>query len=119
MEVIHNNVIIADEVKFYDDLFNRTKGLRFAKKLKPGQAVILAAAHESQLESAIDMFFVFFPIDVIWLDSDKKVVDVRTNVLPFTPIVVPRMAAQFVIELPRGMARNIKIGNKISFGVQG
>ena len=28
---------------------------------------------------SIHMFFVFFPIDVLWLDSDKKVVDLKEN----------------------------------------
>lgn len=118
MEVIHKNIIIADDVKYYDNLFQRTRGLRFSKKLKAGQAVILAAKHESQIESTIDMFFVFFPIDIIWLDKDKKVVDIRKNVLPFTPIIIPKAAAQYVIELPKGMGRKIQIGDAITFGIE-
>ena len=117
MEIIHNNVIIADQVRYYDDFFAKSKGLRFSKKIKPGEAVVLAANEESQIETMIDMLFVFFSIDVIWLNQNKEVVDVRRTVRPFTPIIFPRKAAMYVVELPNGMAKNIKIGEKINFGI--
>ncbi len=115
MEIIHSNVILADKVKYYSDIFSRSKGLRFARPLRKGQAIILAAEEESLMETTIDMFFVFFPIDVLWLDKDKIVVDIKRNVKPFTPLVIPRKPAKYVIELKKGVTKNIKLGDKIEF----
>lgn len=115
MEIIHNNVILADKVKYYTDIFSRSKGLRFAKPLRTGQAIILAASEESTMETTIDMFFVFFPIDVLWLDKEKEVVDIKRNVKPFTPVVIPRKPAKYVLELKKGVTNNIIVGDKIEF----
>lgn len=62
------------------------------------------------METTIHMLFVFFPIDVVWLDKNKKVVDKRENVKPFTPWITPGKAAKYVIELPRNTARHINKG---------
>ena len=58
------------------------------------------------------MLFVFYPIDVVWLDSDKIVVDKKT-VNPFVLYSAPRKPAKYVIEMRKGFAKNIKIGEKI------
>jgi len=115
MEITHNNVILADKVKYYTDIFSRSKGLRFAKPLRKGQAIILAAVKESTMETTIDMFFVFFPIDVLWLNKEKEVVDLKRNVKPFTPMIVPRKPAKYVIELRKGVTNHIKVGDRIGF----
>lgn len=115
MDILHNNVILADKVKRYTDIFSKSKGLRFAKPLRKGQAIILESAKESTMETTLDMFFVFFPIDVLWLNQEKEVVDIKRDVKPFTPIIIPRKPAKYVIELRKNTTKNIKIGDKIRF----
>jgi len=90
-------------------------GLKFSRKLRKGRGLVLVANEESRLGTAIDMLFVFFPIDVLWVDSRKRVVDVRRRVKPFTPLAIPKKAARYVVELPAGTARHIKPGNQIKF----
>ncbi len=116
MMLIHKNVIIADKVKFCDNIFLRSKGLRFAKRLKTGQALVMASAKEDKLESIVDTFFVFSFIDVVWLNAEKEVVDVKHNVRPFTAFVVPEKPAKYIVELARDAAKNIRLGDKIEFG---
>lgn len=115
MRLLYNGVILAKDVKRYTNIFSKTKGLRFAKRLEEGQAIILETEKESILGTAIDMLFVFFPIDVLWLDKEKKVVDIRRNVKPFTPMIAPKKPAKYIIEMKTGMTNNIKIGDKIRF----
>ncbi|MFH1210115.1 MAG: DUF192 domain-containing protein [archaeon] len=74
---------------------------------------MLEANHEDVLETTIHMFFVFFPIDVVWLNKNKKVVDIRRNVKPFILWIKPKNKAKYIIELPKGVSKHIKIGNKI------
>ena len=115
MELIHENIILADRVHYFKDFFNKARGLRFSPRLKKGHAIILAGTTESQIETIVDMLFVFFPIDIIWTDHHQMVVDLRIGVKPFTPLLIPRKAAQYVIELPANTAMRVRIGDKISF----
>ena len=60
------------------------------------------------------MFFVFFPIDVVFADSRFNVVDIKENFKPFT-LYRPKNKSKYVIELPHRAIRNsnIKIGDRI------
>lgn len=74
----------------------------FFRKLKKGEALVLINNEESIVDTAIHTFFVFFPIDVVWLDKNKKIVDFRKNIRPFTPLVVPKKSAKYVVEMAGG-----------------
>jgi len=115
MEINFGNVVIADDVKICKDIFSRSKGLRFSKKLKEGQAILFVSPEESYLHTSIDMFFVFFSIDVLWLDNEKRIVDVRRGVKPFTPLLRPKKAAKYVLELPVGCSKILKEGDILGF----
>jgi len=47
------------------------------------------------------MCFVFFPIDVAFLDSKQRVVEIKENFRPFT-LYNPKRKAKYVIELCSG-----------------
>jgi len=115
IEILNNGVILADNAEYCKDIFSKTRGLMFRKKLKQGQGLILVADEESIYETTIHMFFVFFPIDVVWLNKDKKVVDLKCNVKSFQPLIAPREPAKYVLELPVGASKNIKLGDKLDF----
>lgn len=115
MKIFHKNKVLADQTKYYTNLFSKTKGLRFSKPLKEKQALVLVAENESIRETMIDMLFVFFPIDVLWLNKNKRVVDIRRNVKPFTFLIVPKRPAKYVIELKAGMTNNINLGDSLKF----
>lgn len=115
MKIFHKKNLLADQTKYYTDIFSKTKGLRFSKPLKEKQALILVAEKESIRETMIDMLFVFFSIDVLWLDKNKRVVDIRRNVKPFTFLIVPKRPAKYIIELKKGMTNNINLGDELKF----
>ncbi len=52
----------------------------------------------------LHMFFVFYPIDVVYLDSTRTVVDIKEHFLPFT-FYTPKKKAQYVLELKSGTIR--------------
>ena len=62
------------------------------------------------------MFFVFYPIDVLFLDKNKKVVEVKENFRPFE-FYTPKNKAKYVIELEKNTIKSskTKVGNKINF----
>jgi len=62
------------------------------------------------------MFFVFYPIDVIFLDKNKIIVEIKENFKPFT-FYTPKNKAKYIIELKNNTIKetNTKIGDIISF----
>jgi uncharacterized membrane protein (UPF0127 family) len=64
----------------------------------------------------LHMFFVFFPIDVVYLDKKRKVVEIKENFMPFT-FYNPNKRAAYVVELPKGSVKssNTKIGDTLRF----
>lgn len=53
------------------------------------------------------MFFVFYPIDVIFLDENYKVVDFKEDFKPFT-FYTSKKPAKYIIELKSGVIKNTK-----------
>jgi uncharacterized membrane protein (UPF0127 family) len=65
-----------------------------------------------------------FPIDIVWLDSNKKVVHIEQNVSPESSTdktYYPRTPARYVVETAAGSvkAKNIKLNKAAIFDVDG
>ena len=54
---------------------------------------------------SLHMFFVFYPIDVLFLDSNNKVISMKENFKPFTTFN-PRKKIKYVVELPNNTISN-------------
>ena len=106
--------VLAKDVLVCDKLWSSMRGLMFKKELAKGQALLIDLHKDKQ--ASIHMFFVKFPIDVIWLNSEKFVVDTAHDVKPNT-IVNPTKFARYVIELPKGTLNEkpVSFGDRFSF----
>jgi len=91
----------------------RAKGLMFRKKFNG--AIVLALPRSTRINASIHTFFMRFPIDVLFLDEEKRVVDKSLNIKPWTINKTPKKAAKYVVELPAGKARDVKIGEKVEW----
>lgn len=87
--------LIADKVVVADTAISRLKGLMFEKELKKKHAMILFPC------SSIHMFFMRFPIDVIYADKDLNVVKICKNIKPWR-VDLGHKKAKYTIELPAG-----------------
>jgi len=74
----------------------RMRGLLGRNELAPGEGLLLPH------ESSVHMFFMRFPIDVVFLDRDRKVVGVRHGLRPWR--VAGARHAVAALELPAGAA---------------
>ncbi len=65
------------------------------------------------------MFFVFFSIDLVLLDSKKRIVAIKKNFLPFT-VYAPNVAFRYAIEAEKGVVENhrLSLGTKLFFSQQ-
>jgi uncharacterized membrane protein (UPF0127 family) len=61
-----------------------------------------------------------FPLDIIWIDRNNRIVDIYEFALPckdFCKTITPRANAKLVLEVNAGfIAKNrIRVGNKVIF----
>ncbi|MBI2499194.1 DUF192 domain-containing protein [Candidatus Woesearchaeota archaeon] len=76
--------------------FKKFRGLMFSKK----RNLIFDLCKETRIGAMIHMFFVFYPIDVYWLNEKKEIVDERVNLKPFM-IAIPKKKARYIIEISK------------------
>ncbi|MDI6794846.1 MAG: DUF192 domain-containing protein [bacterium] len=98
--------VLVQEAELADTFLSRALGLMFRKAPR---ALILRFPGESRLGSAIHMAFMSFGLDLVWLSSSLKVVDIREGVKPFNLFkpatwrtYLPSVPARYVLELPVG-----------------
>jgi uncharacterized membrane protein (UPF0127 family) len=61
-----------------------------------------------------------FPLDIIWIDRNKKIVEIYEYALPCKDVcktITPQAAALYVLEVNAGFAKKqgIKIGDRLTF----
>lgn len=109
-----NGETLARRVVLCDTFWLRFRGMMFRRTLDPQEAFIFVYARESVAQTSIHMFFVFFPIAVLWLDSAKRVID-KVVAKPFRPFYAPRKAARYCIEGAPELVERVRIGDRVTF----
>jgi uncharacterized membrane protein (UPF0127 family) len=95
----------------------RLRGLALRRPLGDDEGLLLVGRRESHIDAAIHMFLVFFPIAVIWLDRNGRVVDARLA-HPFRPFCAPCVPARDVLEGPPTLLERVDVGDQLRFGEQ-
>ena len=106
---------VMDRIVLAEDHWQKMKGLMFEDPARFNYALVFVLPRESIANATIHMFFVFFPIDVVYLNKEKKVVDIAKNVQPFTLGYSPKKPSKFFIELPAGKSNSIKLGQELEW----
>lgn len=99
---------------------SRTKGLSGVSGLADDQAFLMVYPRDGLWQ--IWMKEMKFPIDIVWLNSDKKIVYIVKNADPalgMTKTYTPKEKARYVVELPAGRveALNIRINTTALFDI--
>jgi len=102
--------LLAENAKLCKNILSKCLGLMFSKP----QSLIFIFRKEKIIP--LHMFFVFYPIDVLFLDKNKIVVEKKENFRPFS-FYTPKNKALYIIELPQNTIKKTKTstGNKIDF----
>jgi uncharacterized membrane protein (UPF0127 family) len=97
MKVIHKktNKILSNDLKIAKTLVDRTIGLMFVKEMKGFDALLLDPCN------SVHNFFVRFPIDLIFLDDELKIVKLKKCFKPWRMTGI-YFKARKVLELPNG-----------------
>lgn len=113
--------LIINDHKFYAKVVStpkaREKGLSGKNSLGSNQAMLFE--YSGINASCMWMKDMKFNIDIVWLDSNKQVVDYKKSATPesYPETFCSKTPAQFVLELPDGSVSrlNIDLGSKVIF----
>jgi uncharacterized protein len=110
MNLFVNNKLILDNAIIIESIFRQFLGLMFSRQKN------LIFKFNKEKKETIHMFFVFYPIDLIFLDIDKKVIELKENFKPFQ-IYNQKNKAKYMLELKKATIKQnqIKINDQISF----
>jgi uncharacterized protein len=101
-------------VKKCDSFGCRLRGLTFRLHLAPDEGLLFVERTESRWGTAIHMFFVFFSIGVVWLDSHGTVVDAKIA-RSFAPFYAPCGPARYFLEGPTDLVGWVTKGERLTF----
>lgn len=79
MKIINKtkNTILAKDAIIADTAFKRMRGLLGKNDFKSGEALILKPGN------SIHTFFMRFPIDVLFLDKENRIIKALSSIKPF------------------------------------
>ena len=109
MEIIHlkTDRVIASKIKYASTAIERLRGLMFTRELVGMDGLLLEPCN------SIHNCFVFFSLDVIFLDKNNKVVKVIRDFKPWRFSWI-YLKARKVIEIPAGkLIEGIDIGDEL------
>lgn len=99
-----DGTVVASRVEMADTVLKKTAGVMFRRHLPQGFAMVFDMGREMRLDLTIHMVFVLVPIDVLFLDRERRIVDIRRRLRPWIGLACPRRHARYAIEMPAGTA---------------
>ncbi|HCC06932.1 MAG TPA: DUF192 domain-containing protein [Clostridiales bacterium] len=102
------DTVISTNARVADTFWSRFIGLMFKKSIGVEDALIIDPCNN------VHMFFMNFPIDVLFIDEEDTICCIQEN-LRQGQISKYVAKARYVVELPSGRMKekNVKIGDKI------
>jgi len=110
------------QVEVADTCISRAKGLKSRKVLPSGQGMLFV--FEAVGPHGMWMQRTLIPLDIIWLDNNRKVLHIENAVPPCTKepctIYNPEVPARFALELNAGEAQSLSLkpGDQFTFDFQ-
>ena len=93
--------VVCERCEIPESSFGRARGLLGRDGLEPGGGMLIDRA------GSVHMFFMRFPIDVVFLARDRTVVAVRHRLAPWRYAGARRAVA--ALELPAGRAAEVGV----------
>lgn len=126
MQKYETRIIIINNKRFEaliaDTLIKRMIGLMFRKGIGRNQCMLFTFWSEGY--QSIWMYNMLFPIDVIWVSKDMKIVDIRENMQPCKSMskctaYIPTEKAKYIIEFNSNTVKRnrIKMGSKVNISL--
>lgn len=104
--VARSSAVLVEGVEFADTPLRRFCGLMLRANLPERGGLWLSPCN------SIHMQFMRFPIDVVWLDSEKRVLAVSSKLRPWLGMASCR-GARIALEINAGRAADLLVGDQL------
>lgn len=108
-------IVLSGNDKFYvktcKTLFSQFRGLIFKRLNNDGLLFIFNKERKVDLH----MLFVFYTIDILFIDSKLNVIKILKRIKPFT-FYISGIKCRYILELKN--CKHLKVGDKVSFKYQ-
>lgn len=109
---------VSFKAEVADNILKKAKGLMFRKYLPKNQGMLFIFSNEDYHQ--FWMIFTKIPLDIIWINSKKKIVHIENNVQPSLinlKVYGPKEKAKYVLEINANMVKRygIRVGDKVEF----
>jgi uncharacterized membrane protein (UPF0127 family) len=112
----NDSIIASLDIEIADDAYQTETGLMYRNSLGKDQGMLFV--FKDVQRRSFYMKNTKIPLDIIYLNGDKEVVNIQKNAKPFDETSLPSEAAsQYVLEVNAGLtdAWNLKNGDRIRF----
>ena len=112
----NDSLLAKFNIEIADDEYKRQRGLMDRRSMNDDQAMLFIFP-DSNLR-AFYMKSTYIPLDIIYIDSEQRIVSFHKNAAPLDEQSLPSTApAKYVLEINGGMADRlgIKAGDSIAF----
>lgn len=106
---IRGNTLHLVRVKHARTFRERFMGLMGVPPREHTYALVFHMNEVGKMSASIHMLFMKMPIDVLWLDEKKRIVDKIENLEPWTWNYTPKRPAKYVVEMPAGAIRRYAV----------
>jgi len=115
MQLKKSKTIIAKEIITFKSDFSKAIGLRFKSKNYCKDKAFLFEFNK-KISPIIDMYYVWFSLDLVFLDENKKIIEIKENLKPFQ-FYKPKNKSKYFIELLSKEIKkyNIKLNDVLEF----
>lgn len=109
---------VFSKLRYRRNIFELSSGLMFKKDISESREAYIFILKKER-RATITMLFVFFPIDVLWLNSKFEVIDIKENVKSFSLYVSHKGKSKYFVEMPLGSITKygFKIGDRVLFPI--
>lgn len=112
----NDSIIKTIDIEIADDDYQTQTGLMYRDQMKNSQSMLFvfssAEYHSFYIKNTR------IPLDIIYIDSDKRIVSFQKNAKPFDETSLPSEApSQYVLEINAGLADQwkLEVGDRIDY----
>lgn len=112
----NDSILVRLDIEIADDDYQTQTGLMYRHSMKPNQGMLFIFKQERP--HSFYMKNTEIPLDIIFFNSEKKVVSIHKNAIPFDETSLPsKKPAQYVLEVNAGLTEtwNLETGDFLEF----
>jgi len=116
VKVVNRNTgqVLIESARWCESRLCRLRGYQFSKPPKPGEGLLMVMPKESIATTSIHMFFVFFPITAVWINTQGLVTHVELA-KPWRPYYASPSPARYVLETTPDFIESVSVGDEVDF----